>query len=61
MKLTTEEFAYTVRSLKATRGEALAYLTRRILTLEGTKPNSARLPELRAAHREIERNRQKYD
>ena len=56
-----EGLAQAVRSLHTGRGEALAYLTKRIMTLESTKPNSPRLPELRATHREIEANREKYE
>jgi len=61
MKLTAVELAQTTRSLRVSRGEALAYLTARILKLESIRPTSRRLPELRAALREIENNREKYE
>ena len=61
MTRNVEEFAHTFRSMRKSRGEALADLTKRILTLESRRPNSPRLPELRAVHREIEANRAKYE
>ena len=61
MTRTPEELAHTIRAIRPSRGEALAYLTARILTLESTRPDSRRLPELRAAHHEIECNRKKYE
>ena len=59
-KRTPQELASAIRTLHSSRGEALAYLTYRILLLERIKASSPRLPELRAAHREIEHNSRTY-
>lgn len=60
-KRTAEDIAQAARTLYRNRGEALAYLANRIMKLERKQPESKRLPELRAAFREIENHRQKYE
>ena len=60
-KRTAEDVAQAARTLHTSRGEALAYLASRIMKLEREQPESKRLPELRAALREMENNRQKYE
>ncbi len=58
---TAEDVAQAARTLHESRGEALGYLANRIMKLERKQPESKRLPELRAAFREMENNRQKYE